>query len=138
VFIVLYLLWQIAVPLSYYVGGDVDEERFSWRMISGVWLLHRTCALSVSESVAATGAGGVSSESRQLNLERTLHASLILQLRRNQRPVVEKFLRTRCESDPSVTGVKFNRTCAVGSRMPPVHLQFDCRSRTLAETGRNP
>jgi len=138
VFIVLYLFWQVAVPLSYYVGGDVDEERFAWRMISGVWLIHKTCALSVAESVAAAGAGGVSSESRQLNLERTVHASLILQLRRNQRPVVEKFLRTRCEGDRSVIGVEFDRTCAVGSRMPPVHLRFDCHSRALAEARRIP
>jgi hypothetical protein len=138
VFIVLYLLWQAAVPLSYYLGDDLDEERFAWRMISGVWFLHRTCALSVAESVEAAGAGGVSTASRRLDLERTLHASSILQLRNNQRPVVTKFLRTRCESDPSVIEVEFNRTCALASRMPPVHLRFDCRSRALAETRKNP
>ena len=27
--IVLYLLWQVAVPISYYLGDDVSDERFS-------------------------------------------------------------------------------------------------------------
>ena len=49
VFIVSWLLWQLLVPLSYYLGHDVDDERFAWRMFSGVWLLQKSCTASVTE-----------------------------------------------------------------------------------------
>jgi hypothetical protein len=55
VFIVSWLAWQVAVPLSYYAGDNVDDERFSWRMFSGVWLLQKSCTASVSEVRSQSG-----------------------------------------------------------------------------------
>jgi hypothetical protein len=133
VFIICWLAWQLMVPLSYYLGGDVDDERFAWRMFSGVWLLQKSCSASVTER--RSGAAGGPPLLRKVNLERSLHSTWIGQLRRNQRLVVEKFLQTRCDADPSVTGVEYSRTCATASdRLPPVTHRFDCDARTF--TGR--
>jgi hypothetical protein len=35
-FIVLWIALQVAIPLSYYAGDDVFDERFAWRMFSPV------------------------------------------------------------------------------------------------------
>lgn len=129
VFIISWLVWQLVVPLSYYLGNDVDEERFAWRMFSGVWLLQKSCTASVTEfrSPPDGGAPGI----REIDLDRTLHGTWVPLLNKKKRPlVVEKFLQTRCESDPSVTAVEYSRACpaAPQARIPPVTLRFDCRA----------
>lgn len=128
VFIMCWLVWQVAVPLSYYVGDNADDERFAWRMFSGVWLLQKSCTASVTElRVQAGSAASV----RKVNLERTLHGTWVSQLKKKNRPlVVEKFLQTRCESDPSVVQVEYLRTCSAApdTRIPPVTRKFDCRA----------
>jgi hypothetical protein len=129
VFIIAWLVWQLAVPLSYYLGDNVDDERFAWRMFSGVWLLQKSCTASVTEvrSQSAADARGI----RKVNLDRTLHSTWVGQLKKKNRPlVVEKFLRTRCDGDPSVTEVEYTRTCSAAphARIPPTTLRFDCRA----------
>jgi hypothetical protein len=134
VFIVLWLAWQVAVPLSYYAGDNVDDERFSWRMFSGVWLLQKSCTASVSEVRSQSGAA--LPDIRAISLERTLHSTWVNQLKKKNRPlVVEKVLRSRCESDASVTEVHYTRACssAEDTRIPPVAMRFDCRNGTFVE-----
>jgi hypothetical protein len=129
VFILLWLAWQLVVPLSYYLGDAVDDERFSWRMFSGVWLQQKSCTSSVTELRSPPGAAPIL---RKVNLERLLHSTWVGQLRRNRRVVIEKFVQTRCDVDPSVTGVEYSRTCATASnRLPSVTLRFDCNTRTF-------
>jgi hypothetical protein len=128
-FIICWLVWQVATPLSYYLGDNVDDERFAWRMFSGVWLLQKSCTASVFEVRSQEGAAGPGIQ--KVNLERELQSTWVSQLRKKSRPlVVEKFLRTRCEGDPSVTQVEYVRACpaAPDSRIPPVRLRFDCRA----------
>jgi hypothetical protein len=131
VFIISWLVWQLVVPIRYYLGDDVDDERFAWRMFSGVWLLQKSCTASVIEFRSQPGGGATGI--RKVNLEQSLHGTWIRQLKKNRRLVVEKFLRTRCERDPSVNEVEYTRVCPVAppARMPPVTLRFDCRARAF-------
>lgn len=134
VFIVSWLVWQLALPLSYYFSEDVSDERFSWRMFSGLWLLHKTCRASVTESLVLSGAEGARSV-RPLDLARTLYVSWVGALGW-QRPLMEKFLRTRCRHDPSVVEVELSRTCPAAdpSRLPSATLRMDCRAGTLSRS----
>ena len=132
VFIISWLLWQLLVPLSYYLGHDVDDERFAWRMFSGVWLLQKSCTASVTEFRSQPGAGAPGA--RRINLERAVHGTWVGQLKKkNRRLVVEKFARARCEADPSVSEIEYIRACpaAPDARIPPVTLRFNCRAGGL-------
>lgn len=128
-FIIAWLVWQLVVPLSYYLGDNADDERFAWRMFSGVWLLQKSCSASVTEFRSRPDTGV--SDIRRINLERVLHSTWVNQLRKKSRPlVVEKFLRTRCEGDPAVAKVEYTRACSAAphSRIPPVTRRLDCRA----------
>ena len=50
-FIVALVLGQIAVPASYHVTANPSEERFAWRMFSDVWWYHKTCQVSLVETL---------------------------------------------------------------------------------------
>lgn len=129
VFIISWLAWQLLVPLSYYLGDNVDDERFAWRMFSGVWLLQKSCTVSVTEFRAQPQADAP--DIRKINLDRTLHGTWVSQLqKKNRRLVLEKFIQARCEGDPSVTEVEYIRACPAAShaRVPPVTLRFNCRA----------
>lgn len=130
--IVTYLLLQLAVPTSYYLGNNPSDERFSWRMFSDLWHFHKTCIASIVETVAVSGADDTPSL-REVDLQRTLHPTWVKRLAWDWRLVVEKFLRTRCESDPSVTEVQFIQRCsaAAESRIPSVNLRLTCRTGTF-------
>jgi hypothetical protein len=128
-FIICWLLWQVAVPLSYYLGDNVDDERFAWRMFSGVWLLQKSCTASVTEFRSEPGAD--TPIASKINLDRTLHGTWASQLKKkNRRLVIEKFAQTRCEADPSVSEIEYIRACpaAPEARIPPVTLRFNCRA----------
>lgn len=133
VFIIAWLVWQIVVPLAYYLGDELEEERFSWRMFSGVWLLHKRCTTSVVEYLGQPGADGPG-DVRAVDLERTLNATWVRQLTRNRRLVVEKFLRARCREDPAVSDVEFFRICPVTpyAAIPTVTVRLSCRSGVFA------
>jgi hypothetical protein len=132
-FIVGWLLWQLTVPLSYYVSNYVtgqvqEEQRFSWRMFSQVWFLQRWCNVLAFEIEAPT-IGPDPPAVRRLDLRRLLHPIWIAQMRENRRPVVEKFLQSRCQGDPSVVAAEYMRTCpvAAGWRLPEVNRRVTCR-----------
>ena len=135
VFIVVYFVWQLALPITYYLGDDVNDERFSWRMFSAIWHFHHTCTVSVMEieSVLVPGPGNTPLV-RQLDLDRTVHQAWITLLNRNQPLVVEKFLQTRCQSDQRVAEVQYSRRCpeAGESRIPSVARRLTCGTRVIA------
>ena len=130
-----WLLWQVTVPLAYYVAPDVmglapEEPRFRWRMFSQMWFSQRACNVSAFEvREAAAGSEAV----RPLDLGQVLYSIWIEQLRENRQAVVRKFLQSRCESDPSVIQVEFMRTCpaAPGFPLPEVSLRPACRGGRL-------
>jgi hypothetical protein len=133
-FIGAWLLWQVSVPLGYYVrdyrtGEAQEEQRFSWRMFSHLWMLQRGCNIAAFDLVAPSHPGGPPTVHR-LDLWRRLESIWVEQLREGRRPVMEEFLRSRCESDPSVVQAELIRTCPIapGSRLPELNLRLVCRA----------
>jgi hypothetical protein len=43
------MLWEVLLPISYYLGDYKNDERFSWRMFSYLGQLQRQCAITVHE-----------------------------------------------------------------------------------------
>jgi hypothetical protein len=137
--IVLYLLWQVVVPLSYYLGDDVSDERFSWRMFSAIAYFHQTCVATVTE-VESSPSGGSTPSVQQLDLRRVLHPTWITLLNRNRRPVVDKFLWTRCQNEPRPTEIEYHRSCPLAgeSRIPSVTLRLTCPTPTSGGSPESP
>jgi len=119
-----YLIWQIAVPLRYYLRENRRDERFAWRIFSALVIAPYRCDVRVAEVSHGEQLG------REVNLERTLHDAWIGLLKVGQDAVVKRFLRLRCRSDPLVDAVEFSRTCRREDRAPAPHrrVRLECRS----------
>jgi hypothetical protein len=137
--IVLYLLWQVAVPISYYLGDDVNDERFSWRMFSAIAYLLQNCTATVTEIESPPGDGNTPSL-RQLELRSILHPTWIVLLNRYRRPVVDKFLQSRCQDNPRATEIEYSRSCPLAgeSRIPSVTLRLTCPTGASAGSTERP
>lgn len=129
VFIALFLLYQVLMPLSYYLGDGGYDERFSWRMFSTL-RLHR-CNVGVQEE-----AGG---DVRQVALGQALQVAWVNMLKRHRIDVVEKFLHARC-AEEGVSEVRYVRRCTDtdGTQLPPQRLTLDCTAGTLRDPGAEP
>ena len=110
---------QLLLPLRYYLGEDVYDERFSWRMFSGVRM--QDCEVSVIET-----AGGAD---REVRLDDVLHVSWQTTLKRNREAVIWKFLELRCEGE-GVERVRMVSHCqrAGGEAVPTVERSRVCES----------
>jgi hypothetical protein len=119
-----FLLFQVAMPLRYYLGGRGYDERFSWRMFSSVRM--QRCNVQVRE----TGADG---SDRKLDLERELQVAWIGMLERYRAQVVEELLRKRC-AQPGTREVRYTRSCrdTDGSELPKIRATLDCARDVLA------
>jgi hypothetical protein len=119
-----FLLFQIAMPLRYYLGGRGYDERFSWRMFSSVRM--QRCEVQVHE----TSADG---SDRKLDLERELQVAWIGMLERYRAQVVEELLRKRC-AQPRTREVRYTRSCrdTDGSELPKIRATLDCARDVLA------
>jgi hypothetical protein len=118
-----FLLFQVAMPLRYYLGGRGYDERFSWRMFSSVRM--QRCDVHVRELAQ----GG---DERQVDLDRALQVAWIGMLERYRPQVVDELLRTRCTAS-DVREVVFERACkdTDGSPLPRMQVTLDCRSKEL-------
>jgi hypothetical protein len=112
---------QVAIPASYYLRSDRDDERFAWRMFSAVRV--KSCEVKLRERRAGVFANA--------DLERLLHASWRSSLARGRRRVIERFMQKRC-TDASLEAVEFVRTCRAVDRKkePPERLRLDCAGQT--------
>jgi hypothetical protein len=119
-FIALFLALQIGVPLHYYLGERDYDERFSWRMFSTLRL--RDCAVHVIETPRGAGGG-----SREVAIERDVHVAWLRLLERMRGPVVDKYLRRRCEL-AAIERVEYVRTCkdTDGTELSPARRSLDC------------
>jgi hypothetical protein len=119
-FIAVFLAVQIGVPLHYYLSEPDYDERFSWRMFSTLRL--RDCAVHVTET--PRDAGGVS---REVAIERDVHVAWLRLLERMRGPVVDKYLRRRCEL-AAIERVEYVRTCkdTDGTELSPTRRNLDC------------
>jgi hypothetical protein len=127
VFIAVFLAFQIAMPLRYYLGDHGYDERFSWRMFSTVRL--QQCEMQISER-------GVNADPvfREVQVRQDVQAAWVNLLERVRMPVVKKYLERRCERQHA-TEVSYTRRCTDtdGSAIPIQTLRMDCSSRELSE-----
>jgi len=125
-----FLLFQIAMPLRYYLGGRGHDERFSWRMFSSVRM--QRCSVQVHES-ASDGS------ERTLNLEQELQVAWIGMLERYRSGVVEELLRKRC-ANGGAREVRYARSCKDpgGSELPQIRAKLDCARNVLSVEERAP
>jgi len=125
-----FLLFQIAMPLRYYLGGRGYDERFSWRMFSSVRM--QRCTVQVHETASDGG-------ERKLNLEQELQVAWIGMLERYRAGVVEELLRKRCASG-GAREVRYARSCKDpgGSELPQIHAKLDCARNVLSVEERAP
>lgn len=111
-FIGAYVLWQVALPFRYYLGDDLFDERFAWRMFSSTHAYKRKCEIKVYEWVRKEGQ---KEEAVELTLRRAITAGWVSRLRYSPAPVVEKFLRSRCQANPAAIDVEMVRYCPAGA-----------------------
>ncbi|MFI5306159.1 MAG: hypothetical protein ACHQ53_02335 [Polyangiales bacterium] len=123
--IALFLLYQIAMPLRYYLGGGGDDERFSWRMFSTV-RMHK-CSVRMDE--VRDG------QTNEVELGRAVQIAWISMLERNRPQVVRKLLRHRCTTQKA-QAVKFERRCTDtdGSALPPLLQTMRCADGRVVDS----
>ncbi len=122
VFIGVAVLAQLLIPLTYYLRDDPYDERFVWRMFSGVRL--QECEGSVTESHGDW--------EEAVNPYEVVPAGWVTGLERNRRPVMERYLALRCET-PGMTSVRIENRCheVDGEELPVVELTRDCATGEL-------
>jgi hypothetical protein len=123
VFIGASLAFQIAMPLSYYLGDRDYDERFSWRMFSTLRL--RDCDIRVNETPLGAG----SQPGQAVAIERDVQVAWVRLLERMRRTVVDKYLQRRCEhAGGSIASVEYVRTCkdTDGKPLPALHRRLQC------------
>jgi len=124
IFLAIFVVLQLVIPLRYYFGSDPYDERFSWRMFSAV-RVHR-CQVGVTERI--------DDQRRPVDLNRAVHRAWVTTLQRNRDNVAQKFLRARCGGE-SVTEVTITNNCVDpdGTRVDPIVWSRDCASGEVTE-----
>jgi hypothetical protein len=127
-FIALFLAYQVAMPLRYYMGGRGLDERFSWRMFSSVRMLE--CKVEVEEHVGDSG----EPYARPVNLKKEIQIAWIGLLERGRSLVVEKLLKRRCK-EAGVLKVDYALDCVApdGKRLPTMRHHMMCSDQVLAD-----
>ena len=123
--IALWAALMVAVPLRYYLGDDLYDERFSWRMFSAVRV--QECDLDAREVVSGS--------ERAISLYEVLPAPWVSLLERNRPAVLRRFMAWRCASDAAPSEVRLTHTCqdASGDPLPPLRRTMDCETRRIEE-----
>lgn len=134
VIIALFIIWQILLPASYYLGADPDiyDERFSWRMFSST--IQQTCIFNVNEDIRSSDGNAVT---KRVDLSRTIDQIWIDQVAKNVQPVIRKLLNRRCKNNPMVSEVHFTRNCRTPGSFNPVpgdRISLDCDSGKYSTT----
>ena len=130
-FILIFLLYQMLVPLRYYYhwnfGTNATDERFSWRFFSSVSL--RQCEHVFDERME----DGLAPEDRPIPIQSIVKLGSIKNfVQSNHRATIEKLLRWRCDQ-PGVAEVLYSCACVApdGTPLAPVHLMIDKRTRVI-------
>jgi hypothetical protein len=127
-----YLLWQVCVPLTYYFGGDKFDERFAWRMFSGLGWNLKKCSVTVRE----TRVGNYREQPLAQDIEVEI-GDWVTMLILNRAVVVDRFLRRSCEKSPWTMKVELVLFCpTVGGRMiQSGYLELNCITGDLTQSG---
>ena len=121
-----WLALQVWTPLSYYLSGDIYDERFAWRMFSAVRV--QQCSLDARETVNGT--------EQPIALQSVLPAPWVSLLQRDRPAVVAHFLAWRCASDAHPDTVQLTHACqsVSGDALPAEHHTIDCATHPQAES----
>jgi hypothetical protein len=121
-FIALFLLFQVAMPLRYYLLGGGYDERFSWRMFSTLRM--QKCQVQVDDVIVQNG----KRTPRRLDLRATLHGAWINILQRYRPAAVDKLLLRRCAT-AAVVAARYVRHCEStdGRKLPSIEVEMDCQ-----------
>lgn len=123
-------LIQIAIPLRYYLGEDLYDERFAWRMFSAVRV--QECEIAVAET----------RDGHEVALQPMtfLPAPWVGLLERSRPAVVRGFLDWRCETGaaseagaPEAVSVRSSCVDATGDALPSVVRALTCGDRAYEE-----
>lgn len=102
---------QLVVPTSYYLRSDPFDERFAWRMFSGIRVLD--CASKVLYTRAGSEAAS--------GPDTTVHGAWFRHLERGRRSVIDRYLAHRCE-DGLAESVALENACRdANDRNLPIH-----------------
>ena len=114
-----FLLSQIAIPITYYLGDEPTSERFAWRMFSSIDLA--TWETQVTVLVAEQG----KLVERVVPLGATLQESHVKGIQQAQLDMVEPALRQLAKG-PGVQEVRFEArgTAPSGKAMPPIRYSL--------------
>lgn len=123
VFVVSFLVFQIVVPMTYYLGTPTIDERFSWRMFSAVIL--QICEISSFETRMRNGKRVVT----RTSLSPDYHQAWIRLLRRYNPMLVQAALQRQCER-PGAVSAHLMRRCQSpgGNTLPEDRITRDCAS----------
>lgn len=116
---------QVAIPASYYLRDERDDERFAWRMFSAVRL--RRCEVSAYD-VHVEPRQSAPSRSR-LDVPHLLHASWIRSLERGRPSVIDRFLATRCAAGADEGQLERRCIEPSGVRVSPMFYRHPCPGR---------
>jgi hypothetical protein len=133
IFIVSYLVWQFALPVSYYLSDDDSDERFAWRMFSSLSYFQKGCEVVVSEWARGNGTRMGVNSPQKLDLQQSWSELLA----KNRSAVVTKYLQLRCRASPLSSAVQFVQICPVpgGARAPYEEIWLNCRTGVLRRRG---
>jgi hypothetical protein len=122
----IWIALNVVTPLSYYLSGDVYDERFAWRMFSAVRV--QECSLDARETVAGS--------ERPIALQSVLPAPWVSLLQRDRPQVVTRFLTWRCASEAHPETVSVVHACrsASGDALPAERHVITCSSRHVEVT----
>lgn len=114
---------QALIPLRYYLGDDLYDERFAWRMFSQVRV--QECSAEASE------------DGRAISPYAVLPAPWVSLLSRNRPAVIGRFLAWRCAAEGARERVRVTTTCrdVTGEPLPPIVRERDCASGDVSEGG---
>jgi len=117
-FIAAFLAFQVVVPLTYYLGDRVYDERFGWRMFSTLRLQHCDLRAEAVDDGATP---------RPLRLHESMHVAWVNLLKRARPAVIDKALLARC-ADTGASEVRLRRACrdTDGTVLPRQHWVADC------------
>ncbi len=118
-YIIAFLVLQVGLPVSYYLGDEIYDERFAWRMFSTVRLTE--CSSKAREFERG---GNI----RPLELVHHLQIAWINLIERNRDEVVRRFMRRRCRQ-ADIERVELRTICLTESGDKSVHdWRLNCQS----------
>lgn len=122
--IAVFLLLQLAIPLTYYSGVRENDERFAWRMFSTI----RQRLLSQrASSVVVEPADTNDTAWRVTPVDQLVSEPWVEFIEQDQRTVVDGFLKWRCErGGGGEVRLEVKRWNADGDSLPAVRHTIDC------------